>query len=46
MIGFAFKGEYYGMGSKFGVLKANVEYGLRNEEVGEKFYKYLKSLKL
>ncbi|MGL6115377.1 MAG: UTP--glucose-1-phosphate uridylyltransferase GalU [Cetobacterium sp.] len=37
-----FKGKRYDIGNKFGLLKANIEYGLRNEETKEELQKYLK----
>ena len=39
-----FEGTRYDCGSRLGYLKATVEYGLHNEEVGKKFGKYLKGL--
>ena len=39
-----FEGTRYDCGSRLGYLKATVEYGLHNEEVGERFRKYLKGL--
>ncbi|SVE57751.1 uncharacterized protein METZ01_LOCUS510605, partial [marine metagenome] len=39
-----FEGIRYDCGSRLGYLKATVEYGLHDEEVGERFRKYLKGL--
>lgn len=39
-------GTRYDAGDKLGFLKATVEFGLRNEELGEEFRRYLKSLRL
>jgi UTP--glucose-1-phosphate uridylyltransferase len=39
-----FEGTRYDCGSRLGYLKATVEYGLHNEEVGARFQKYLKEL--
>ena len=41
----SFEGTRYDCGSKLGYLKATVEYGLRNEELGENFRAYLDKLK-
>ncbi|MBU1612885.1 UTP--glucose-1-phosphate uridylyltransferase, partial [Patescibacteria group bacterium] len=35
---------YYDTGSKFGYLRANVDFALRDKEMGEEFGKYLKSV--
>ena len=32
------------MGDRFGYLKANIEYGLRDEELKDKLKEYLKEL--
>jgi UTP--glucose-1-phosphate uridylyltransferase len=40
------EGVQYDAGSKFGYLKANVDFGLRSPLVKKEFTKYLKSLKL
>lgn len=37
-----FHGKRYDIGNKFGLLKANIEFGLRNEETKEELIKYLK----
>lgn len=39
-----FDGIRYDMGSRLGYLKANVEFGLRDEELGEELLNYLKTL--
>ncbi|WP_027129367.1 UTP--glucose-1-phosphate uridylyltransferase GalU [Fusobacterium perfoetens] len=37
-----FQGKRYDIGNKIGLLKANIEFGLRNEETREDLIKYLK----
>lgn len=39
-----FDGIRYDMGSRLGYLKANIEYGLRDKELGEELRNYLKTL--
>jgi UTP--glucose-1-phosphate uridylyltransferase len=39
-------GIYYDTGSKFGYLRANVEFGLRHADVRDEFREYLKGLEL
>ena len=39
-----FEGIRYDVGDKFGYLKANVEYSLRSEEIGQDALKYIKDL--
>lgn len=41
-----FSGIRYDLGDKLGYLKATVEYGLRDSNLGEDFAQYLKNLKL
>lgn len=43
-LAYVFNGTRYDMGDRLGYLKANVEYGLRDEELGEKLKAYLKEL--
>lgn len=43
---FHMTGKSHDCGSKIGYMKANVEYALRDENLGEEFKKYLKSLAL
>ena len=43
---YAFQGKRYDAGDKLGFLKATVEFGLQNEELGEQFREYLKRLTL
>lgn len=38
------EGKYHDVGSKYGWLKANVEYALKNEEIAPHFKDYLKKL--
>ncbi len=42
---YKFRGKRYDAGDKLGFLKATVEFALKNEEFGEDFREYLKSLK-
>ncbi|MGM0379540.1 MAG: UTP--glucose-1-phosphate uridylyltransferase GalU [Bacillota bacterium] len=39
-----FSGKRYDAGNKLGYLKATVEYGLRHDDLGDEFKKYLKSI--
>ena len=41
---YEFEGRRYDTGDKFGYLQANIEYGLRNNEIGESLAKYIKEL--
>ena len=43
-LAYVFDGTRYDMGDRFGYLKANIEYGLRDEELKEKLREYLKEL--
>ncbi len=42
---YKFKGKRYDIGSKLGLLKANIEYGMRNPETAEGLKEYLGSIK-
>lgn len=42
VIAYKFKGKRYDIGNKIGLLKANIEFGLRNEETKDELIKYLK----
>ena len=44
VLAYSFTGERYDIGNKFGLLKANIEYGLRHEEISEELKDYLSSL--
>ena len=44
VLAYNFSGKRYDIGSKSGLLKANIEFGLRNEETKEEIKKYLKEL--
>jgi len=44
MTGVDFDGTRYDMGNKLGILKANIEVGLKHEETGEGLREYLKEL--
>jgi UTP--glucose-1-phosphate uridylyltransferase len=39
-----FTGQRYDIGSKVGLLKANIEFSLRNEETKDEIENYLKNL--
>ncbi len=41
-LAYSFEGKRYDIGNKLGLLKANIEFGLRNEETKEGLLKYLK----
>lgn len=45
VLAYNFIGKRYDIGSKFGLLRANIEFGLRNEETKKDLEEYLKSLK-
>lgn len=42
VVAYNFDGKRYDIGNKFGLLKANIEFGLRNEETREELLNYLK----
>jgi UTP--glucose-1-phosphate uridylyltransferase len=44
--GYTFEGKRHDTGDKLGMLKATVEFGLKREDLGEDFRKYLKTLQL
>ena len=44
MIGYDYEGKRFDMGSKLGILQANVEFALEHEELKEDFTKYIKDL--
>lgn len=44
MMGVDFSGTRYDMGNKFGILKANIEVGLKHPETAEQLKNYLKKL--
>jgi len=41
VISYNFKGKRYDIGTKIGLLKANIEFGLKNEETSEELKEYL-----
>lgn len=43
-LAYVFKGTRYDMGDRLGYLKANIEYGLRDGELGENLKEYLKEI--
>lgn len=46
VVAYEFQGKRYDIGNKFGLLKANIEFGLKNDETKGELKEYLKSLKL
>lgn len=44
ILGFNFEGVRYDCGSKLGYLKAQVEFALQHEELGERFHEYLEEV--
>ncbi len=44
MIGVDFNGTRYDMGNKFGILKANIEVGLKHPEISDELKQYLKDI--
>ena len=44
VVAYNFNGKRYDIGNKFGLLKANIEFGLRNEETRDELQEYLKEL--
>jgi UTP--glucose-1-phosphate uridylyltransferase len=44
MIGVDFSGTRYDMGNKFGILKANIEVGLKHPETANELKEYIKEL--
>ncbi|MBQ7642627.1 MAG: UTP--glucose-1-phosphate uridylyltransferase, partial [Clostridia bacterium] len=43
-LAYVFKGTRYDMGDRLGYLKANIEYGLRDSDLGDNLKEYLKGL--
>ncbi|MGL4511001.1 UTP--glucose-1-phosphate uridylyltransferase GalU [Cetobacterium sp.] len=46
VLAYNFDGIRYDIGNKIGLLKANIEFGLRNDETSKELKEYLKSIKL
>ena len=44
MYGFRFEGKRYDIGNKLGFIKTNIEFGLKNKEIGEELKNYLKDM--
>ena len=42
MLAYNFDGKRYDIGNKFGLLKANIEFGVKNEETRKELLEYLK----
>jgi UTP--glucose-1-phosphate uridylyltransferase len=45
ILAYRFKGKRYDCGSKFGYVKANVEYAMRHAEIGAEFLEYMRTIK-
>ena len=46
VVAYNFDGKRYDIGNKFGLLKANIEFGLRNEETKDELVEYLKNIQI
>ena len=46
VVAYEFQGKRYDIWNKFGLLKANIEFGLKNDETKEELKNYLLNLKL
>ncbi len=46
VLAYNFEGKRYDIGHKLGLLKANIEYGLRHPEIKDELKEYLKNLEL
>lgn len=46
VVAYNFDGKRYDIGNKFGLLKANIEFGLRNEETKDELLEYLKNIQI
>lgn len=46
VLSYIFEGKRYDIGDKLGLLKANIEFGLRAEEINSELKEYLKNLKI
>ena len=46
VVAYNFDGKRYDIGNKFGLLKANIEFGLRNEETKDELLEYLKNMQI
>ena len=46
VLAYNFSGQRYDISSKVGLLKANIEFGLRNEETKSDIKEYLKKLEI
>lgn len=44
VLAYKFVGERYDIGNKFGILKANIEFALRNDEIKDEVKEYLKNI--
>ena len=44
MVGVDFDGTRYDMGNKFGILKANIEVGLRHPDVKDELREFIKKI--
>lgn len=43
IMAYEFPGTHHDMGSKLGLLKANISYGIKHDEIGEEFKEWLKN---
>ena len=46
VLAYNFEGKRYDIGNKLGLLKANIEFGLRHPEIKDELREYLKTLEL
>ena len=46
VLAYNFEGKRYDIGNKLGLLKANIEFGLRHAEIKDELKEYLKNLEL
>lgn len=44
--GCTFTGKYFDIGSKLGYIKANIEYGLENDEINDELKEYLRKISI
>lgn len=44
LYGYEFEGKRFDCGDKLGFMKATVHYGMKHPEIGQRFYKHLKSM--
>ena len=44
VLAYDFEGDRYDIGDKFGFIRANIEFGLRHDDIKEDLKKYLKEI--